>query len=571
MSETDELRELARMADERGDRKVAIAAMRKLEAIQNKSNRQYTGEDVLKSASNFAGNIASMAAHPIDTAKGVANLVTGVGIKAFNPENVPQIPLGPGVNTRDVLGPVLGLARKPYQGIASLLNEDPTVPERTVEALGNVYKERYGGLENIKRTFGEDPIGMAADVSLLFGGAGAGLRASGLKQIGGALTDVSKAADPLYQGVKAVGAVSKPAFTSLVGTTTGRGVRPIEEALNANTDFLKAYLGKTSEGQVVDKARDALDNIKQARGTTYRARLANLKSAKQEIPIDDIKSLADSWLSRYDVSIAPDGTLDFSRSSLRGNPTASAEVKEVYSAVNDYFSDQINKTTNIPEKIITSQILDESSKPFTKTIPERTIVKPGKLKTPIELDTLKRTISNSYSSTEISRVMVTSLEKAVKDKIVKSVPEYAEMTKDYERVTKVANEIERALSLGTRSAADTALRKLTNAVMEDKAFRRDLLQVLDEAGAGDVSSSVSGALMRPLASKSLGSMAITGGSLFGGILAGSPKVMLLLPLASPKVVGGLSIALGAGGKAITSPIGRGTGILAYQQQRLNQQ
>ena len=39
--------------------------------------------------------------------------------------------------------------------------------EQIAKEVGNFFAQRYGGLENIKKTFATDPIGMLSDVSII--------------------------------------------------------------------------------------------------------------------------------------------------------------------------------------------------------------------------------------------------------------------------------------------------------------------------------------------------------------------------------------------------------------------
>jgi len=90
---------------------------------------------------------------------------------------------------------------------------DPASTQRAMDvanAVGGMYKERYGSLEGIKRTLAEDPVGAAGDLStLLTGGAGATRIAAGaagraaprvaapLAQAAGALETAATATNPL--------------------------------------------------------------------------------------------------------------------------------------------------------------------------------------------------------------------------------------------------------------------------------------------------------------------------------------------------------------------------------------
>src|SRR4029077_19900078 len=74
------------------------------------------------------------------------------------------------------------------------------------EAVGRFFVERYGSAEAIKRTLATDPIGSAADVSMLLtGGGGIAARAPGvagrLDEVAGA---VGRSIDPINAGAAGV-------------------------------------------------------------------------------------------------------------------------------------------------------------------------------------------------------------------------------------------------------------------------------------------------------------------------------------------------------------------------------
>lgn len=86
---------------------------------------------------------------------------------------------------------------------------NPAAAARAVEAanaVGGLYKERYGSFDNIKRTLAEDPVGAAADLStLLTGGAMATSRAA--PAVSQALTTAATATNPLSVVTKPAQAV----------------------------------------------------------------------------------------------------------------------------------------------------------------------------------------------------------------------------------------------------------------------------------------------------------------------------------------------------------------------------
>jgi hypothetical protein len=112
------------------------------------------------------------------------------------------------------------------EGVVNFIDQFDTNPEatkravETANAIGGMYKDRYGSYESIKRTFAEDPVGASADLStLLTGGATA---TSKLPAVSGALSKAATVTNPLApvgfaidvakQPIKAVGRLGEAAF-----------------------------------------------------------------------------------------------------------------------------------------------------------------------------------------------------------------------------------------------------------------------------------------------------------------------------------------------------------------------
>ena len=123
--------------------------------------------------------------------------------------------INPGETVRNIGGLTAG-------GISKLIPGEPSNPkakqaENLFDQLINVYKERYGGASNIKKTMIEDPTGFALDVASLLSGGGAALKGVGaagkmnkVAQVGSAMQKVSEFVDPIslagkVPGVKTVG------------------------------------------------------------------------------------------------------------------------------------------------------------------------------------------------------------------------------------------------------------------------------------------------------------------------------------------------------------------------------
>lgn len=79
-------------------------------------------------------------------------------------------------------------------------------------AAGNMYKNRYGGVENVKKTINEDPVGFLLDASTLLTAGGAGLTKLGqvskvdkLAKAGQVASKVGQIIDPIQSGLTVAG------------------------------------------------------------------------------------------------------------------------------------------------------------------------------------------------------------------------------------------------------------------------------------------------------------------------------------------------------------------------------
>ena len=93
------------------------------------------------------------------------------------------------------------------KGVVELAIPGEQPDEKTAKAVGEYLANRYGGMENIRDTFAEDPAGILADAAMLLRGGGAlATKVPGLTQAGQVISEVGKKIDPveyIYQGGKA--------------------------------------------------------------------------------------------------------------------------------------------------------------------------------------------------------------------------------------------------------------------------------------------------------------------------------------------------------------------------------
>lgn len=153
------------------------------------------------------------------------------------------------------------------QGVVNFVEQFDTNPQatqravQTANAIGGMYKDRYGSYEGIKRTFAEDPVGAAADLSTLLTGGGAAATKLGAAQTGAALSKGGAAINPM-----------RP-FAPLVEVPVryaSRGVGAIYNALDPkSTAYLTAVEGRGPE--VLNALRNAPELVPGSKPTAAQA------------------------------------------------------------------------------------------------------------------------------------------------------------------------------------------------------------------------------------------------------------------------------------------------------------
>ena len=172
-----------------------------------------------ESAGKFVGGIVQAVTSPIETATGLLDVATGA-LRNVLPKNV--------VNFIDKF------------------DNNPEATQRAIQAanaIGGMYKDRYGSYEGIKRTFAEDPVGAVADLSTLLTGGGAAASKIGMGRTGSALSKAGAVINPMAPiapileqpvklAAKGVGSVYNaldPKAAAYLSAVEGRG----QEVVNA--------------------------------------------------------------------------------------------------------------------------------------------------------------------------------------------------------------------------------------------------------------------------------------------------------------------------------------------------
>jgi len=429
-----------------------------------------------QSAAALAGMVYDVATDPVQAARGMGQMVVG-GTEKLMGE--PYFDTSSGRAVRE-------------QGKAAL------------SAGGDFLKNRYGSEEAIKNTLATDPVGAAADLSVLFSGGGSlAARTPMLSRAAPVLKTAAAYTDPINLVGKAIGKtydLTGTAVKSGLGLKTGVGTEPLTQAVQAgregNQVFLENMRGDVPILNVLDDAKANLSQMNLNKQKDYRSGMVNIKNDKSVLDLSKVE----------DALKNAENTIDFKQSGIPKDAKAVEVLK------------------NIRIKIDKWKNLD-----------------PVEYHTPEGLDHLKQSLWEDFGKLGREEKTAYSAGKQVYDsvkiEISKQAPTYAKVMKEYTDASELTKEIERALSLGQTASADTAIRKLQslmrNNVNTNYGQRLNLAQQLENAGGRD--------LMPALAGQALSSKLPRG--MAGATLAGTPGVAYLVG----NTIGGPMLgAVGAG-------------------------
>lgn len=303
------------------------------------------------------------------------------------------------------------------------------------------------------------------------------------------------------------------AIKHALGMSTGTGGAAVEAAFNAGKDggtsFLDNMRGNVPMTDVLDSAKQALTQMRLDRAAQYRNGMAGVSADKTIIdfsPIDKAVSDLQS-MGTYKGQVI--------------NKNASGVVDDIAGLVNQWKG------------------LD-----------------PAEYHTPEGLDALKQAISDIRDTTQFGtagRKAADTAYNAVKTEITNQAPTYAKVMQDYSEASNTLSEVERALSLGNKAAADTSMRKLQslmrNNVNTNYGNRLGLAQTLEENGA-DILPAVAGQSMSSWTPRGLAGLAASGAGV-AGVLS-HPLALAGLPLTSPRLVGEAAYGLGAAARGASN-------------------
>lgn len=324
-----------------------------------------------------------------------------------------------------------------------------------------------------------------------------------------------------------------------LGMTTGAGEEAVGQAFQAgktgNQAFLQNLKGEVPTVEVLDEAKQALANIRAKRLAGYKEGIQStmpsqeivagkaLPTPMKRLDFEPITSKLDETIESLKVTTPTTSKFKIGKEEL-------SKVNELESIVNEWKKDSTLHTSE-------------------------------------GLDALKQRLDALYPESPMQRQAqraITSVRNAVKDTIVSQDKNYAKTMKAYEESLTLEREIERALSLGDKSSADTAIRKLQSLTRNNAntnfGYRKELADALKTEGGVDLMPALSGQALSSWTPRGLAGQGTALGIGATGALTVNPMAAALLPLTSPRLVGLGSYGAGKVASKIPS-----TGMTAEQK------
>jgi hypothetical protein len=404
----------------------------------------------------------------------------------------------------DPVGTAKGLGNLAL-GTAQKLIPGEQSSEIYADQVGQFFTDRYGGWENVKRTMAKDPVGFLGDLSTVLGGAGLASRAPGVAgKVGQTARKASQATDPLVMTGRASRATSE-----LLGATTGTSGEAIQAAHRAGRqggEAAQAFRSTLTDAapvtDVVDVARQGLRGFRDARRTSYQDAMAKLGRNTEVLDFSKAeqaftKAIGDfGYKGRFPKQLAP------LRQQIEG-------------------------------------LLDEWR-----------ALDPGEFHTPEGFDQLKKdiwAIQGDYKPGSAQYAFIQGVRKTVEKEIKSQAPEYAKIMGDYRQASEAIDELERSLSLGSKSTTDQALRKLQS-IMRNNAntnygARVKMGKLLEQYGAENLTEMLSGQALSAWAPRGIarGGLGVQGAMAMGV----NPATLAALPAQSPRLVGEAAYGVGS--------------------------
>lgn len=429
--------------------------------------------NLVPSTAKMVGDIVSAISSPLQTGKAVLDVAAGT-LQNILPESIVQA-----------------------------VGEDKA-SRQAANQVAQMYVDKYGSIEGAKRAIATDPAGVMADISTVL--TGGSMAAAKAPQISAKLSQAASMVDPLALAAKGVTAGAKTAgkvAENVLGVTTGVGTEPIRQAFKAGAEggqrgqqFTQNMRGTADMMEVLDSAKQNLEQLRRDKGAAYRASMQSLKTDKTVLGFDNIDNAVKSaeGIGTYKGKVT--------------NQEAFDKVQEAKALIDDWKN-----------------------------------ADPVEYHTPEGIDALKQSVGGILEGVKPYTAADKALKgiyNSIKSEIKTQAPTYEKTMRAYSESSDQIKEIERALSLGDKASADTAMRKLQslmrNNVQTNYGQRLKLAQQLEAQGGQQ--------MMPALAGQALSEWTPRGIQRAAALPSALMSSGMTLPIQSPRLAG--EVAYGAG-------------------------
>lgn len=290
-----------------------------------------------------------------------------------------------------------------------------------------------------------------------------------------------------------------------IGQTTGVGDEALRQAFvsgkagGAQSEaFKNAMRGESSIDDVLTSAKQNIQAMGAQRQQAYRAGMANIKADKTVLDMSEIAKSADDALG-----------MTMFKGQVK-NPAAAEKLQQVRNEVMKW------------------RTLD-----------------PAEYHTPEGLDALKQKVGDILESIPFeqrqARTAVGNVYNSIKSEVQKQAPEYSKVMKDYGQASELIREIERSLSIGQKSAAETGMRKLQslmrNNVSTSYGYRTQLAEALEQAGGKQMMPQLAGQTLNEWTPRGIQRATSGTGSAALALTGNLPQAAGLAAISSPRLMG----------------------------------
>jgi hypothetical protein len=423
-------------------------------------------------------------------------------------QDVAQAVLSPIETAKSVVDLGAGIFRVLYPNISQVTGLGSQEQEQLARSVGKYYAGRYGGLNQFKMAFMQDPAGVLSDASTALRG-GAGVLPSRFRP---KVIEIADAVEPLNVLSGAVSGIGTGIKTGL-GATTGVGSRAIEEAYAAGaeggaraTQFTENMRGNVPQTDVIDAAKSNIERLRQAMQNRYRSNMDLIRQDQTQLGFGDVDTAISEARRRAYFEVKAK------------NPDAAARIEEAAQIIDDWKASD-----------------------------------PALYHTPEGMDALKQRVGAELEKIDPAKQRTAyGAVKGIYDGIWQTIqnqsPAYAGIMKDYAQMSDLLLEMNRTLSLNPKASIDTQLRKLQSAIRNNVntnfGERARLVEQL-EAGGEPIMPALAGQSMAEFAPRGIQRGTLGIGTIGSYSAGGIPAAIGYGAISSPRLVGETAYAMGA--------------------------